>query len=354
MRRLLVASLGSAARSGCLKNSQKRFHWPSLVMPMKTCCAVRRIEDLVDRPRAHALGHGRRRRAVDGGDGEVLAHQEHHRFEERAFDQPALARAIARLERQHGAEGAEHAAHDVDDGRAGAQRPSRRAGHVSETAHHLHDFVQRWPLLVRPGQKAFQRAIDQPRVDLRQVLGPQPALGHRARREILDHHVGRLQELHQDRPALGRIGVERQALLVAVEVAEEAGAEAAQLPRAVAVDRFDLDHLGAEVGQDHAAGRAEDGVREFDDADAFERRCQTMRSWGSQYSIDLTVRRSKADACPSCSSPPSGGEEHEGRASLWDIPQDEACQLSMSLVSGRPAASPSTWWPMPAPTRNAS
>ena len=53
-------------------------------------------------------------------------------------------------------------------------------------------------------------------------------------------------------------------------------------------------------------------------------------------------------------SPPSGGEEHEGCASLRDIPQDETCQLSMSLVSGKPAASPSTWWPIPAPTRNAS
>src|SRR2546429_220406 len=41
--------------------------------------------------------------------------------------------------------------------------------------------------------------------------------------------------------------------------------------RAIAVDRLDLDHLGAHVGQHHAAGRAHDHVREFDDAQAFER-----------------------------------------------------------------------------------
>jgi hypothetical protein len=37
MRRLLVASFGSAASASSLKNSQKRFHWPSDVMPMKIC-----------------------------------------------------------------------------------------------------------------------------------------------------------------------------------------------------------------------------------------------------------------------------------------------------------------------------
>jgi hypothetical protein len=53
----------------------------------------------------------------------------------------------------------------------------------------------------------------------------------------------------------GEVGVERQAPLVAVEVAEEPAAEAAQPARAVAVDRLDLDHLGAQVGEDHAARR---------------------------------------------------------------------------------------------------
>ena len=33
-------------------------------------------------------------------------------------------------------------------------------------------------------------------------------------------------------------------------------------------ERLDLDHLGAQVGQHHAAGRAHDHVGEFDDAHA--------------------------------------------------------------------------------------
>ncbi len=217
----------------------------------------------------------------------MLAHQEHHRLEQRAFNQPALTRALALLQRQHRAEGAEDAAHDIDHRGAGAQRPAAGPGHVGEPTHHLHDLVERRPLLIGSGQEALQRTVDEARVDLLQMRRPQLALGHRARREVLDQDVGRLQQLDEDRPALRCIGVEREALLVAVEVTEEAGTEAAQLACAVAVHRFDLDHLGAEIGQDHAAGRPENGVREFDDANALERR----ESWRRSCPLYLTVGR---------------------------------------------------------------
>ena len=233
---------------------------------------VGRVEDLVDRPRAHALRHRRRRGTIDRGDREMLAHQEHDRFEQRALDQPALPGPLALLQRQHRTERAKHSADDVDHRGTGTQRPAAGAGHIGETAHHLHDLIERRPLLVGPGQEALQCAIDEARVDLLQVRRPKLALGHRTWREILDQHIGLFEQLHQDLTALGRIGIERQALLVAIEVAEEAGAEAAQLARAVAVDRLDLDHLGPEVGQDHAAGRPQDRVGEFDDADALEGR----------------------------------------------------------------------------------
>ncbi len=49
-------------------------------------------------------------------------------------------------------------------------------GHVGKPAHHLHDLVERRALFVRPGQEAFQRAIDQPRIDLLQMLGTEPRL----------------------------------------------------------------------------------------------------------------------------------------------------------------------------------
>ena len=59
----------------------------------------------------------------------------------------------------------------------------------------------------------------------------------------------------RDGSAFGMMQVGREALLVAVEHREEAGARAEQPPRAFAVDRLDLDDLGAHVREDHAARR---------------------------------------------------------------------------------------------------
>ena len=94
--------------------------------------------------------------------------------------------------------------------------------------------------------------------------------GHQAGAEVLEHDVARADQLLRRRQAFGGVDVEDDALLVAVERAEEADAEARQLARLVAAGRLDLDHLGAEVGEDHPAGRAHDHVRELDDADAVE------------------------------------------------------------------------------------
>ena len=47
------------------------------------------------------------------------------------------------------ADRAEHAAHDVVDAGAGAQRVAGAAGHVGEAAHHLHDLVERGAVVVR-------------------------------------------------------------------------------------------------------------------------------------------------------------------------------------------------------------
>ena len=67
--------------------------------------------------------------------------------------------------------------------------------------------------------------------------------------------------------------VDGKAALVAVESGKESGAKADQPPGGVAVGRFDLDHIGAEIGKDQARGRAHDGMTEFKHADAVERPC---------------------------------------------------------------------------------
>src|SRR5216683_2103241 len=67
------------------------------------------------------------------------------------------------------------------------------------------------------------------------------------------------------------MNVDDDTLLVAVERAEEADAEPGKAARLVAARRLDLDHFGAEVGEDHPARRPHHHVRELGDANAFER-----------------------------------------------------------------------------------
>jgi hypothetical protein len=106
---------------------------------------------------------------------------------------------------------------------------------------------------------------------LRQGLVVEAQFGHQARTEVLEHHVALLDQFERGRMALGRLDVEHDALFVAVERTEEADAETRQLARLVASRRLDLDDLGAEVGQDHPAGRAHHHVREFDNPHALQR-----------------------------------------------------------------------------------
>ena len=73
------------------------------------------------------------------------------------WPRPVCARSISA---RHDADDGEHAAHDVVDRSARAQRPSRRPGHVGEPAHHLHDFVERRAVLVGAREEALERAVD--------------------------------------------------------------------------------------------------------------------------------------------------------------------------------------------------
>src|SRR4029079_11500335 len=85
---------------------------------------------------------------------------------------------------------AEHAAENVDDGCAGAQRPARRSGHVGETGLHLHHLVERATVLVRSFQEALHREVDKARVDLAQILPTAFQPFDRARAKVLQYAVG--------------------------------------------------------------------------------------------------------------------------------------------------------------------
>jgi hypothetical protein len=59
-------------------------------------------------------------------------------------------------------------------------------------------------------------------------------LGHQAGPEVLEHHVALADQLERGRMAGRAVDVEDDALLVAVEAAEEADPEARQVARLVA------------------------------------------------------------------------------------------------------------------------
>src|SRR5205823_3658695 len=88
-----------------------------------------------------------------------------------------------------------HAAHDVVDGSAGAQRPADRSGHVSKTAHHLRRLVETRAILVRAGEEPFERAIDELWFELFQLLITETQLVHGAGTEVLGHDIRALNQL---------------------------------------------------------------------------------------------------------------------------------------------------------------
>ena len=182
---------------------------------------------------------------------------------------------------RHGTDSAEHAAHDVVDAGAGAQRVTRPPGHVGQAAHHLHHLVQCGSVLVRAGQKAFVADINQARVQRLQAGVVQPELGHGAGLEVLADDVGGGNQSQHRLQAFRGLQVQRQAFFVAVEHREKARARADELARGITLaavaNRLDLDDFGAQIGQHHTAGRAHHHVRELDHAQAFVR--QALGRW---------------------------------------------------------------------------
>jgi hypothetical protein len=208
----------------------------------------------------------------------------------------------AARERCQRAYGAEHATHDVVDARTCPQRAAFGAGHVGQATHHLHHLVERGAVLIRPGQEALVRDVDQALVQARQRLGAEAQALHRAALEVLAEDIGTSHEPEHDLAAARVFHVDRQALLVSIEQAEEAGSRAQQPARVVACQRLDLDDLGAQVGQDHPAGRPHHHVGELDDPQAGQR--QRLRLGAHRTLLPSAWRKPGGrPACGSSSSP---------------------------------------------------
>ena len=129
--------------------------------------------------------------------GRVIVHPAECGLVERGVDAAALAGLVAVVQRGEHAHGAPHAGAHVDDRGADARR---RAAFLAVDAHDaaagLHQRVVAGPLLVGAGvAEGAAVAIDQPRVLGHQVVGGQAELLDQPGAQVLQHHVGLLDDV---------------------------------------------------------------------------------------------------------------------------------------------------------------
>ena len=174
---------------------------------------------------------------------------------------PGAGRAAFMQRHQDADRGIQPGAH-VDDRGAQPHRPGGGvAVHAHEPGHRLQDRVVAGQSAQRTiAAEAGNAAMDQAGKPLRQhlVIAEAPFL-HRAGLEVLDQHVGALQQPQQDRLARRLAEIERDRAFVAVDADEIAGValveRRAPVADFIALRRLDLDHVGAVVRQDHRAVR---------------------------------------------------------------------------------------------------
>jgi hypothetical protein len=117
--------------------------------------------------------------------------------------------------------------------------------------------------------------VPYPGIERRRAIGTETEPLERTGPEILDHHVGRAEEVLHQRPAVFRLQVDGHTLLVAVDgqvIRAPAVDEGGPGARVVAVARvLDLDHLRAHVPEQHRAQRTSEHAGEVDDLETAQR-----------------------------------------------------------------------------------
>jgi hypothetical protein len=214
--------------------------------------------------------------APDERVGRLVDQHRHSRLEQADLDAQRPSGAGGTTARQQAGERADRAVqarHDVGDGHAHLGR-LRRAGDRHQPAARLrHDVVAG---LVGVGTVAAGTADRHPDRLRRRPQRLEPERAQVPRQEVLDHDVGRLDELRHDGPPLRPREVERDRAPVAVD-GEEVGRVVAvegRPPVAGVVAEtgpLDLQDVGAEVGQHHAAVGAGEHPGQVQDAHAAER-----------------------------------------------------------------------------------
>ena len=190
--------------------------------------------------------------------------------------------------------------------------PSGRAGQAHEAAHALRHQVIAGARRVGPGlAEAGDRAVDQPRALGREARIVEAELLEAADLEVLEQHVGARRELLDDALALGGLEVELDRALAAIGAVEIGGAQMAAVGRrherrapaagvVAGALALDLDHVGAEIGQNLA------GPRPGQDAGKLENAHTGQRTRHRAHSPE-TARRRAAPRKPPLLWPAGGG-----------------------------------------------
>jgi hypothetical protein len=208
----------------------------------------------------------------------VVAQHGDRRLQQRDLNMLSLRAPFRpRGQRRAGRRGRQNAGAEVDQRGAEPRRAAvRLAGHRHHAGEGLQHVVVARSVLERPTRPvAGDRDMDQPRVQPDQPGVGQAEPLRRGRREVLQQHVAAADQALEDRLALRRLQVQGQAALAAVG-AEEIGSAPVHHRRPAAVlvagEVLDLDHLGAEVGEELAAGWAGQHAAEVEDPGPAQRR----------------------------------------------------------------------------------
>ena len=156
--------------------------------------------------------------------------------------------------------------------------PSVLARDAHEAAHRLQqEVVAGQPRARLAGAEGGDRARDEPRVARAQRVAVEPPARHQPGTEGLEQHVGALGQPARQLAVALVAEVERDRALVAVqaEVVRRLAVAPRRTPGArvvAAVGPLDLDHVGAEVAEQHGGERPGEHAREVRDEESVERR----------------------------------------------------------------------------------
>ena len=225
--------------------------------------------------------------------------------EQRHLDLLAAPRTRALHERHQQPRRGVEPRRQVAHRRAGAEgRPVRGAVEARQSAHRLRHRVEarhsgHRPVVAEPGDARIDQAGEARGQDPFVIQAP---LLHPAGPEVLDQHVGALEQAQQRRAPGRAAQVDADAGLAAVEAVEIGALPAPERrpPGAglVARRRLHLDHVGAVVGEQLGAERPRENAGEVDDPEAGERRPRSFR-------LRRRLRRHRGQAAPSARRSPS-------------------------------------------------